>query len=61
MEQQKYKAHFMDMDSYGEVIKRVILNEDQKKLLDYLFKNEILPEWFKVEYIPEENVYDSLT
>lgn len=61
MEQQKYKAHFMDMDNYGEVIKRVVLNEDQKKLLDYLLKNEILPEWFKVEYIPEENVYESLT
>ena len=61
MEQQKYTAHFMDMDNYGEVIKRVVLNEDQKKLLDYLFKNEILPEWFKVEYIPEENVYESLT
>ena len=61
MEQQKYKAHFMDMDNYGEVIKRVVLNKDQKKLLDYLSKNEILPEWFKVEYIPEENVYESLT
>ena len=61
MEQQKYRAHFMDMDDYGEVIKRVVLNEDQKKLLDYLLKNEILPEWFKVEYIPEENVYESLT
>jgi hypothetical protein len=59
--EQKYKAHFMDMDNYGEVIKRVVLNEDQKKLLDYLLKNEILPEWFKVEYIPEENVYESLT
>ena len=61
MEQQKYKAHFMDMDNYGEVIKRVILNEDQKKLLDYLLLNEILPEWFKVEYIPEEHVYEPLT
>lgn len=61
MEQQKYKAHFMDMDNYGEVIKHVIINEDQKKLLDFLFKNEILPEWFKVEYIPEENIYHELT
>lgn len=61
MEQQKYKAHFMDMDGYGEVLKRVIVNEDQKKLLDYLVKNELFPEWLKIEYIPEENVYESLT
>ena len=61
MEQQKYKAHFMDMDNDGEVIKYVIVNESQKKLLDFLFKNEILPEWFKVEYIPEENIYHELT
>ena len=61
MEQQKYRAHFMDMDNYGEVLKRVIINEDQKKILDYLLENEILPEWFKVEYIPEENVYEPLT
>ena len=58
---QKYKAHFMDMDNYGEVIKHVIINEDQKTILDYLFENNILPDWFKVEYIPEENVYHNLT
>lgn len=57
---QKYKAHFMDMDNYGEVIKRVVINEDQKKILDFLSKNEILPDWFKVEYILEEDVYESL-
>ena len=57
---QKYRVHIMDMDNC-EVIKRVILNEDQKKLLDYLLKNEILPEWVKVEYLLEENVYESLT
>ena len=39
--EQKYKAHFMDMDNYGEVIKRVVLNEDQKKLIDFLFENNI--------------------
>ena len=61
MEQRKYKAHFMDMDNYGEVIKRVVLNEDQKKLLDYLLKNEIFPEQLKIEYIPEENAYEPLT
>ena len=61
MEQQKYKAHFMDMDNYGEVIKHVIINEDQKKMLNYLFENNILPDWFKVEYIPEEHVYHNLT
>lgn len=59
--EQKYKAHFMDMDNYGEVIYRVIVNESQKNLLDFLVKNEILSDWFKVEYIPEENVYHDLT
>ena len=59
--EQKYKAHFMDMDDNGEVMRYVIVNESQKNLLDFLFKNEILPEWFKVEYIPEENVYSDLT
>ena len=59
--EQKYKAHFMDMDNNGEVIKHVLVNESQRKLLDFLFRNEILPEWFNVEYIPEENVYADLT
>ena len=59
--EQKYKAHFIDLDSNSEVMKHVVVNESQRKLLDFLFKNEILPEWFKVEYIPEENVYADLT
>ena len=58
---QKDNAHFMDMDNYGEVIKHVVINEDQKRILEFLFENNILPEWFKVEYIPEENVYHNLT
>lgn len=61
MEQQKYKAHFMDMDDNGEVIYRVVVNESQRNLLDFLVKNDILPEWFKVEYLSEENVYRDLT
>lgn len=59
--EQKYRAHFMDLDNDGEVIKYVLVNESQKNLLDFLFENNILPEWFKVEYIPEENVYADLT
>lgn len=59
--EQKYKAHFMDMDENGEVIYRVVVNESQRKLLDFLVKNEILPDWFKVEYLSEENVYRDLT
>ena len=59
--EQKYKAHFMDMDNNGEVIKHVLVNESQRKLLDFLFRNEILPDWFKVEYLSEENVYHDLT
>lgn len=59
--EQKYKALFMDMDDSGKVFKHVIINESQMKLLDFLFINEILPEWFKVEYVPEENVYTDIT
>lgn len=61
MEQQKYKVHFMDMDDNGEVIYRVVVNESQRNLLDFLVRNEILPDWLKVEYLPEENVYADLT
>ena len=57
--EQKYRAHFMEKD--GEVIHHVIVNKSQKNLLDFLIKNEILPEWFEVEYIPVENVYADLT
>ena len=59
--EQKYKAHFMDMDDNGEVIYRVVVNESQRNLLDFLVKNEILPDWFKVEYLSEKNVYTDLT
>lgn len=59
--ERKYRVHFIDMDNDGEVIKYVIVNESQRKLLDFLFKNEILPEWLKVEYVPEENNYADLT
>ena len=59
--EQKYKVHFMDMENYGEVIYRVVVNESQRNLLDFLVKNEILPDWFKVEYLSEENIYHDLT
>jgi hypothetical protein len=59
--EQKYKAHFMDMDDNGAVIYRVVVNESQRNLLDFLVRNEILPDWFKVEYLSEENIYHDLT
>jgi hypothetical protein len=59
--EQKYKAHFMDMNSNDEIIHHVIVNKSQKNLLDFLFKNELLPDWLKVEYIPEKNDYADLT
>lgn len=36
--EKKYKAHFMDMDDNGEVIYRVVVNESQRNLLDFLVK-----------------------
>lgn len=59
--EQKFKVHFIDRDNYGEVIKRVMVDEKQKNLLDFMGQNDLFPEWLKIEYIPEEIHYTDLT
>lgn len=58
---EKYKVHFIDGENYHETMARAIINEEQKMLLDFMALKNILPEWLKVEYIPEENEYENLT
>ena len=58
---EKYKAHLIDLDNHSEVIKRLIINEDQKKIFDLLVENELLPEWLKVEILPNDIPYTDLT
>lgn len=58
---EKYKVHLIDLDNCSEVIKRLVINEDQKKIFDLLVKNELLPDWLKVEILPNDVPYTDLT
>ena len=58
---EKYKVHLIDLDDRNEVIKRLVINEDQKKIFDLLTENELLPEWLKVEILPSDIPYTDLT
>lgn len=58
---EKYKVHLIDLDGHSEVIKRLVINEDQKKIFELLDKNELLPEWLKVEILPIDIPYADLT
>ena len=58
---EKYKVHLIDLDDRNEVIKRLVINEDQKKIFDLLTVNELLPEWLKVEILPNDIPYTDLT
>lgn len=58
---EKYKVHLIDLDNNSEVIKRLIINEDQKKIFDLLVENELLPEWLKAEILPNDILYTDLT
>lgn len=58
---EKYKVHLIDLDDRNEVIKRLVINEDQKKIFDLLTENELLPEWLKVEILPSDFPYTDLT
>lgn len=58
---EKYKVHLIDLDDRNEVIKRLVINEDQKKIFNLLTENELLPEWLKVEILPNEIPYTDLT
>lgn len=58
---EKYKVHLIDLDDRNEVIKRLVINEDQKKIFNLLTENELLPEWLKVEILPNDIPYTDLT
>ena len=58
---EKYKVHLIDLDNDGEVIKRLVINEDQKKIFKLLKENELFPDWLKVEILPDEIYYTDLT
>ena len=58
---EKYKVHLIDLDNDGEVIKRLVINEDQKKIFKLLKENELFPDWLKVEILPDEIPYTDLT
>lgn len=58
---EKYKVHLIDLDDRNEVIKRLVINEDQKKIFNLLTENELLPEWLKVEILPIDIPYTDLT
>lgn len=58
---EKYKVHLIDLDDRNEVIKRLVINEDQKKIFNLLTENELLPEWLKVEILPIDVPYTDLT
>lgn len=58
---EKYKVHLIDLDDRNEVIKRLVINEDQKKIFNLLTENELLPEWLKVEILPIDIPYADLT
>lgn len=58
---EKYRVHLIDLDDRNEVIKRLVINEDQKKIFNLLTENELLPEWLKVEILPIDIPYTDLT
>lgn len=58
---EKYKVHLIDLDDRNEAIKRLVINEDQKKIFKLLVENELLPEWLKVEILPNDIPYTDLT
>ena len=58
---EKYRVHLIDLDNDGEVIKRLVINEDQKKIFKLLKENELFPDWLKVEILPDEIPYTDLT
>ena len=51
---EKYKVHLIDLDNRSEVIKRMLINENQLKIFNILMEDELLPDWLKVEILPDE-------
>ena len=58
---EKYKVHLIDLDNRSEVIKRLVINENQLKIFNILMENKLLPDWLKVEILPDEVPYTDLT
>ena len=58
---EKYKVHLIDLDDRSEVIKRLVINENQLKIFNILMEDELLPDWLKVEILPDEIPYTDLT
>ena len=61
MEQKKYKLHIVDVESDGKAIYRLIVTEEQKKVLDYFEKQELIPELLRLDYSETESNYTDLT
>lgn len=58
MEEKKFKVHIYD---YTTLIDRLLLNESQINLLNYLHKEELTTSDFRFEVITEEENYTDLT
>lgn len=58
---EKYKVHLIDLDDRSEVIKRLVINENQLKIFNILMEDELLPDWLRVEILPDEIPYTDLT
>lgn len=58
----KYKVNIMDRDNDYEIMMRIIISEEQKRLLNHLCSAEgIFAEWVKVEILSEDTPYKDLT
>ena len=58
----KYKVNIMDRENDYEIMMRIIISEEQKRLLNHLCSAEgIFAEWVKVEILSEDTPYKDLT
>ena len=58
MEEKKFKVHIYDWTALTD---RLLLNESQIKLFDFLIKNEYINSDVRYEVIEEEENYKDLT
>ena len=58
---EQYIVHLIHLDNRSEVIKRLVINENQLKIFNILMEDELLPDWLKVEILPDEIPYTDLT
>lgn len=58
----KYKVNIMDRENDYEIMMRIIISEEQKRLLNHLCSAEgIFAEWVKIEILSEDTPYKDLT